>query len=117
MSVVSTKIKGEENTTVKLEILRGTETKYFEIKREKITVNPVEGKVLTNKIGYIEFSSFDENTSEDFKAKLEELKNQGIKSLIIDLRNNGGGIVNEALDIINSRLFCKKGRSPSLWSR
>ena len=106
MSVVSTKIKGEENTTVKLEILRGTETKYFEIKREKITVNPVEGKVLTNKIGYIEFSSFDENTSEDFKAKLEELKNQGIKSLIIDLRNNGGGIVQEALSIAD--YFVKK---------
>ena len=99
MTMVSTKIKGKEGSTVKLEILRGTETKNFEIKREHIIVNPVEGKVLTNNIGYIEFSSFDENTSEEFKNKYEELKNQGIKSLIIDLRNNGGGIVDEALKI------------------
>lgn len=99
MSVVSSKIKGEEGTTVKVEMLRGTETKTFELKRENIKVNPVEGKVLTNQIGYIEFSSFDEGTAEDFKAKYEELQKQGIKSLIIDLRNNGGGIVDEALKI------------------
>lgn len=99
MSVAATKIKGEEGSNVKLEILRGTETLNFELKRENIKVNPVEGKVLENKIGYIEFSSFDEGTAEDFKAKYEELEKQGIQSLIIDLRNNGGGIVDEALKI------------------
>jgi carboxyl-terminal processing protease len=99
MSVASNKIKGEEGTNVKIEILRGTETKSFELKRENIKVNPVEGKVLQNNIGYIEFSSFDEGTANEFKAKFEELSKQGIKSLIIDLRNNGGGIVDEALEI------------------
>lgn len=99
MTEASTKIKGEEGTTVKVEILRGTETKIFELTRETIKVNPVEGKVLDNHIGYIEFSSFDEGTAEDFKAKYEELQKQGIDSLIIDLRNNGGGIVDEALKI------------------
>ncbi len=99
MSVASNKIKGEEGTTVKLEILRGTETLNFEITREGIKVNPVEGKVLEKNIGYIEFSSFDESTAEDFKTKFEELQKQGIKSLIIDLRNNGGGIVEQALKI------------------
>ena len=99
MSVASNKIKGEEGTTVKLEILRGTETLNFEIAREGIKVNPVEGKVLEKNIGYIEFSSFDESTAEDFKTKFEELQKQGIKSLIIDLRNNGGGIVEQALKI------------------
>ncbi len=99
MSVVASKIKGEEGSTVKLEILRGTETKKFELKRESIRVNPVEGKVLENNIGYIEFSSFDEDTAKEFKAKFEELQKQNIKSLIIDLRNNGGGIVDEALEI------------------
>lgn len=99
MSVVSSKIKGEEGTSVKLEIVRDTQTKEFEIKRETIKVNPVEGKVLDNKIGYIEFTSFDEGTAKDFKAKYEELQKQGIQSLIIDLRNNGGGIVDEALEI------------------
>lgn len=98
-SVISTKIKGEEGSTVKLKVLRGKEEKEFEIKREKIVVNPVEGKVIENNIGYIAFSSFDENTSEEFKKKYEELASQGIKSLIIDLRNNGGGIVDEALEI------------------
>lgn len=99
MSVVSNKIKGESGTTVKIKILRENETKEYELKREKITVNPVEGKLLENNIGYIEFSSFDEGTADLFKNKFDELQNKGIKSLIIDLRNNGGGIVNEALKI------------------
>lgn len=99
MTEASTKIKGEEGTNVKVEISRGTETKIFELTRETIKINPVEGKVLNNHIGYIEFSSFDEGTAEDFKAKYEELQKQGINSLIIDLRNNGGGIVDEALKI------------------
>lgn len=98
-STVSTKIKGEEGSTVKLKVLRNNEYKEFHIKREKIIVNPVEGKVIEKNIGYISFSSFDENTSEEFKKKYEELSKQGIKSLIIDLRNNGGGIVDEALEI------------------
>ena len=99
MTVISTKIKGEEGSTVKLQILRGEETLDFEITRENIIVNPVEGEVLENNIGYIEFSSFDENTAEEFKTRFEELQSQGITSLIIDLRNNGGGIVDEALEI------------------
>ena len=99
MYIVSTKIKGEDGSTVKLQILRDTEIKEFELKREKITVNPVDGKVLENNIGYIKFSSFDEETAEHFKTKFEELKTKGIKSLIIDLRNNGGGIVDESLKI------------------
>ena len=99
MSVAANKIKGEVGSSVKIEILRNSETKTFEITRENIKVNPVEGKVLENNIGYIEFSSFDEGTADDFKAKYEELEKQGIKSLVIDLRNNGGGIVSEALQI------------------
>ncbi len=99
MTVASSKIKGETGSKVEIEILRGTETKKFELTREHIKVNPVEGKVIENNIGYIEFSSFDEGTAEDFKNKYQELEKQGIKSLIIDLRNNGGGIVDEALKI------------------
>lgn len=99
MTVASSKIKGEIGSKVEIEVLRGTETKKFELIRENIKVNPVEGKVIDGNIGYIEFSSFDEGTAEDFKAKFQELEKQGIKSLIIDLRNNGGGIVDEALKI------------------
>lgn len=99
MSVAAAKIKGEANTKVKIKVLRNNETKEYELTRENIKLNPVEGKVLENNIGYIEFSSFDEGTAEEFKTKYEELQKQGIKSLVIDLRNNGGGIVSEALKI------------------
>lgn len=99
MNTISSKIKGEAGTTVKLKLQRGNETLELEIKRESVTVNPVESKMLESNIGYIKFTSFDENTSEDFKKNFENLQKQGAKSLIIDLRNNGGGIVDEALKI------------------
>ena len=99
MTVASNNIKGEAGTKVVVEILRGAETIKYEITREKVKVNQVEGKVISNNIGYIQFTSFDETTAEDFRAKYEELAKQNIKSLIIDLRNNGGGIVDQALEI------------------
>ena len=99
MQKAANNIKGEEGTNVKLVVLRDNQTLTFDITREKIKENQVEGKVLSNNIGYIKFTSFDESTAEDFKEKYEELNKQGIKSLIIDLRNNGGGIVDEALKI------------------
>ncbi len=99
MTTASNNIKGEEGTKVEVEILRGTQNLKYEITREKVKVNQVESKILANNIGYIEFSSFDETTAEDFKTKFEEINKQGIKSLIIDLRNNGGGIVDQALEI------------------
>ena len=101
MTEASNKIKGETGTTVKLQIQRKDETLDIELTRENIKVNPVEGEFLENNIGYIEFSSFDDGTAEEFKTKFEELQGKGIKSLIIDLRNNGGGIVDEALEIAN----------------
>lgn len=101
MTEASNKIKGETGTTVKLQIQRKDETLDIELTRENIKVNPVEGEVLENNIGYIEFSSFNDGTAEEFKTKFEELQGKGIKSLIIDLRNNGGGIVDEALEIAN----------------
>ena len=99
MENASEKIKGEEGTTVNLGIIRGTEKLEIEVKRENIKVNPVNGEILENNIGYIQFSSFDKTTAEDFKAKYEELKSKGINSLIIDLRNNGGGLVDQATKI------------------
>ena len=99
MTTASNNIKGEEGTKLTIEILRGTQNIKYEITREKVKVNQIEGKVLSNNIGYIQFSSFDETTAKDFKAKYEELAKKGIQSLIIDLRNNGGGIVDEALEI------------------
>lgn len=95
----SNKIKGEAGTKVKLEIKRGEETLSFDITRKKVIMNPITAEVLENNIGYIQITSFDEDCSEEFKKKYEEIKAKGIQSLIIDLRNNGGGIVQEALNI------------------
>lgn len=99
LNTISNKIKGEEGTKVKLEIIRDNQILDFEVSREKIIVNQVEGKIIENSIGYIEIPSFDETTGDEFKTKYQELEKQNIKSLIIDLRNNGGGIVSEALKI------------------
>lgn len=99
LTEASNKIKGEVGTKVILEVLRDNKTLTFEITRENIKINHVESKVLENNIGYIEFNSFDEGCSEEFKTKLEELKSKNITSLIIDIRNNGGGLVDEALQI------------------
>ena len=99
MTTAANNIKGEAGTKVNVEIQRENQIIKYELTREKVKVNPVEGKVLENNIGYIQFSSFDETTAEDFKNKFEELNQKGIKSLIIDLRNNGGGIVDQALEI------------------
>lgn len=101
MTVAANKIKGENGSSVKLEILRDGKTLTFDIKREKIVTNPVVAEKLENNIGYISLSSFDEETSKSFEKKFEELKSQNITSLIIDLRNNGGGIVDEAIEIAN----------------
>lgn len=99
MTAVSNKIKGEEGTKVTVELLRGSENIKYELTRSKVKVNQVEGKVLSNDIGYIKFTSFDETTAEDFKKQYQELAKKNIKSLIIDLRNNGGGIVDQTLEI------------------
>lgn len=99
MDEASNKIKGESGTKVTLEILRGTETKIFEITRKKVLISHIETKILQNNIGYIAISDFDGGCSEEFKRKYEELAKKGINKLIIDIRNNGGGIVDEAIDI------------------
>ena len=58
-----------EDKKVNIELLRGTEKVQYEITREKIKVNQVEGKVLSNNIGYIQFTSFDETTAEDIVSE------------------------------------------------
>ncbi len=97
-------IKGEEGTTVKLVIDRNGERLDFEITREKINTNPITTEMLENNIGYLKLPSFDEDTAKDFEEKVKELQNEGAKSIVIDLRNNGGGIVNEATDIADMLL-------------
>lgn len=96
---ISTYIKGKEGSTVKLEVEREGKILDFEIERRKIDLYPIKSEVLENNIGYINITSFDEDSGKEFKNAYNELNKKGIKSLIIDLRNNGGGIVDEALEI------------------
>lgn len=96
---IADKIKGEEGTKVTLVIERDGKQKTFEITRQKINTNPITTKMLDNNIGYLNLPSFDYGTAENFKEKVEDLQKQGAKSLIIDLRNDGGGIVDEATEI------------------
>ena len=77
------------------------QTLTFEVTRAKVNTNPIYSEKLENNIGYLEITSFDEGVAEDFKSKYLALKEQGIKGLVIDLRDNGGGIVDEALKIVD----------------
>ena len=100
-------VKGKEGTTVKMTFIRNGEEIKLDIVRKSIIVKNVEGKVLNNNIGYIYISSFEGDVSKQFKEEYDKLKSEGINSLIIDLRNNGGGIVDEAVEI--GDYFTNKG--------
>ena len=95
----SSKMRGNENTEVKLTVERNGEEIDFNIIRKTIKFKYVESSVLENNIGYIKLNAFEGQCSEDFKKAYNELKEKNIKSLIIDLRNNGGGLVDQALKI------------------
>lgn len=103
----SNKIKGEEGTEVELEILRDEETIIKKVTRRKIEIKYIDSSVIDTNIGYIKLISFDQGSAEAFKEHLNALKEKNIKSLIIDLRDNGGGIVEEAISI--AELFVQRG--------
>lgn len=94
-------MKGEPGTTVKLEIKRNDETLTLEVERKQIKMNRVTSKIMeeNKNIGYIHIPSFDEGTAQEFKENAEKLINEGAQKFIIDVRDNTGGIVSEALDI------------------
>lgn len=106
---IADNIRGEEGTKVKLVIERDGKEIEFEITRETVNTNPITTEVLENNIGYLKLPSFDSGSAENLKEKVEELQKQGCTSLVIDLRNNGGGIVDEATDIAD--LFLEKGKT------
>ena len=93
---------------VELEILRGEETITKTVERRKVEINYIETDILENNIGYIQILGFDGESSNEFKEKLDKLLQKGIKSLIIDVRDNGGGLVSEAINI--SELFLEKDK-------
>lgn len=100
----SNAMKGKEGTTVDVEVIRDGEIKKFTITRRSIKVYHISSEVIENNIGYMYIQTFDEGCAEEFKQKYEEISKKNIKSLIIDLRDNGGGIVDETLEILDCML-------------
>ena len=112
-SKVSEALRGEPGTSFVLKVLRplknDSTVMEFKITRKNIRTNPVPYYgMVKDSIGYLALSSFTENSAKDFKKAFIELKQQGAKSLIIDLRDNGGGSLSEAVDIVN--LYVPKGQ-------
>lgn len=107
-SEVANIVKGEEGTTVSITILRDNEYKTFDVERKAIKVYHVKNEMLENDIGYIKLSTFDEGCSEEFKNAFENVKKNGAQKLIIDLRDNTGGLVDEALNI--AEMIIPKGK-------
>ncbi|MGL5785518.1 MAG: S41 family peptidase [Bacteroidales bacterium] len=106
----SSLLKGEANTYVTLTVKRFDTGKEedIKIKREKIQINSIAySGTVAPKVGYIQISSFTDKTGEEFKTAFLDLKKKGIEALIIDLRGNGGGVMEEALKVIN--YFVPKG--------
>ena len=97
-------MRGKVGTQVKLSVLRNTKTLAFDITRSKITMATVTAKTLDGNIGYIRISSFEENTAADFKEALQRFETAKVKGLVIDLRDNPGGLVNSAVEIADALL-------------
>jgi carboxyl-terminal processing protease len=105
------KLKGEEGSQVELTIFRKSENKKFKIKinRDVVPLKSVDVAVLLKpNLGYIKINRFAETTLEEFKSGLQNLQKQGAKSLIIDLRENGGGYLETAVAIADELLKDKE---------
>lgn len=108
---VSDLLKGKPGTTLAITIKRPGEKKNRTIKvvREKIAIHPISyAAIVEDSIGYIHFDTFTENGAQEVKNSVTNLKEQGATSLILDLRGNGGGIMEEAVRIVN--IFVPKGQ-------
>lgn len=94
-------IRGEEGTNVTITIMRGNEVKDITITRKQITLPTVKGKMLDDHIGYIRISQFAEPTGPDFAKTYNELKEKGMTKLVLDLRDNPGGLLTTAQEVAN----------------
>ncbi|SDG18223.1 S41 family peptidase [Marvinbryantia formatexigens] len=98
------RIKTEAGDAVLLKIRRGEEEQELSVERREIQIPTVSSEMLENGIGYLQISEFDEVTVEQFTAALEELEEQGMEKLVIDLRNNPGGLLQSVCDILEELL-------------
>ncbi len=106
LSEVVSKMKGEEGTTVDVEIVRKGESEPIKltIERRKVEVPTISYEMLEGKVGYIQISEFDEVTGTQFRDAISDLEDQGMKGLVIDLRNNPGGLLDTVCDMLDRML-------------
>jgi carboxyl-terminal processing protease len=102
-------IRGEEGTKVVLTIRREGEKNPidFEVKRARIDLPNIASKMLNGDIGYVRIHSFGEGTAKSLREAVEKLTEKGAKGLVIDVRNNPGGLLNEA--VLTASLFIERG--------
>lgn len=94
------KIRGPEGSQVTLLIGRGNEApRDYVLTRSNIQIKTVAGKMLPDQVGYIRLSMFNENTANDFIRQYQELEKAGMKGLVLDLRDNPGGLLNESVKV------------------
>jgi carboxyl-terminal processing protease len=108
---VSKLLKGQSGTAVKIQTKRAGTTTTHSLTREEIKIPDVPYKGIidpSNQIGYIKLNAFTQTASTDVRAALKELKDQGAQRLVLDLRGNGGGLLREAVSIVN--LFVPKNQ-------
>jgi len=87
-------VRGEAGSQVQVTVLRGKDTKVLTMTRAEVVANRTEWKMLDNNIGYIKIIEFNGNAATLFDQAIKELKAQGMKGFILDLRNNPGGSLN-----------------------
>lgn len=97
-------IKGDKGTSVTLEVIRGTERLTFSVIRDAVEAKTVSYTLLDNNIGYLSISQFEEVTTKQFKAAVEDLQSQGMKGLVIDIRNNPGGLLDTVVGMLKYML-------------
>lgn len=96
-------IKGKDGSEVALTVFRQDEGEYVDLKMERrnVTVQTVEYQMLEDHVGYIAVSQFDVVTADQFKAAVDDLEKQGMKKLLVDLRNNPGGVLDTVVDMLD----------------
>ena len=97
-------IKGDKGTSVTLEVIRGTERLTFSAVRDAVEAKTVSYTLLDNNIGYLSISQFEEVTTKQFKAAVEDLQSQGMKGLVIDIRNNPAGLLDTVVGMLKYML-------------
>lgn len=96
-------IKGKDGSEVELTVFRQDEGEYVDLKMERrnVTVQTVEYQMMEDSVGYIAVSQFDVVTADQFKAAVDDLEKQGMKKLVVDLRNNPGGVLGTVVDMLD----------------